>query len=82
MRFTLKVWLFTGIISPFFIALVLGTTYIHFNLMPKSTYMLDHINNGEQAKAWLSIYKEMKFRCQLGMILGVLSLPFICNIFV
>ena len=24
MRFTLKVWLFTGIISPFFIALVLG----------------------------------------------------------
>tara|TARA_B100000795_G_scaffold268507_2_gene255598 strand:- start:495 stop:947 length:453 start_codon:yes stop_codon:yes gene_type:complete len=65
-----------------FIALVLGTTYIHYNLMPKSTYMLEHINNGEQAKAWLGIYKEMKFRCQMGMILGVVSLPFICNIFV
>ena len=30
----------------------------------KSTYMLDHIDNGEQAKAWLA-YREMKLRCHL-----------------
>jgi uncharacterized protein YacL len=65
-----------------FIAIVLGTTYIHYTLMPKSTYMLEHIDNGEQSKAWLAIYKEMKFRCQMGMIMGVVSLPFFCRTFI
>ena len=64
-----------------FIAIVLGTTYIHYTLMPKSNYMLDHIDTAEQARAWLSIYKEMKKRCHIGMILGVVALPFVCEIF-
>ena len=42
------------------VAIVLGVTYAHYTLMPKSTYMLDHINNGEQASAWLGIYKVLK----------------------
>lgn len=65
-----------------FVAIVLGATYVHYTLMPKSTYMLDHIDNGEQAKAWLAIYKEMKFRCHMGMVIGVVALPFVCRIFV
>ena len=65
-----------------FIAIVLGVTYIHYTIMPKSTYMLEHINNQEQAKAWLGIYKEMKHRCHMGMILGVVALPFVCRVFV
>ena len=65
-----------------FVAIVLGVTYAHYTLMPKSTYMLDHIDNGEQAKAWLAIYREMKLRCHLGMIIGVIALPFICRVFV
>ena len=50
--------------------------------MPKSTYMLEHIDNADQARAWLGIYKEMKFRCQMGMVLGVVALPFVCRVFV
>ena len=50
--------------------------------MPKSTYMLDHIDNAEQARAWLGIYKEMKYRCHMGMVLGVVALPFVCRVFV
>ena len=46
--------------------------------MPKSTYMLNHIDNAEQAKAWLEIYKIMKYRCHLGMLLGIIALPFLC----
>jgi len=65
-----------------FVAIVLGTTYAHYTIMPKSTYMLDHIDNGEQSKAWLAIYREMKFSCHLGMLLGLISLPFVCRIFV
>ena len=65
-----------------FVAIVLGITYINYTVMPKSTYMLEHINNQEQAKAWLGIYKEMKHRCHMGMILGVVALPFVCRVFV
>lgn len=61
-----------------FVAIVLGFTYIHYTLFPKSTYMLEHIDTSEQAKAWLEIYKTMKNRCHIGMLLGVISLPFIC----
>ncbi len=61
-----------------FVALVLGVAYIHYTVMPKSTYMLEHIDTAEQAKAWLEIYKLMKTRCHLGMLLGVIALPFIC----
>ena len=32
-----------------FVALVLGVAYIHYTIMPKSTYILDHIENAEQA---------------------------------
>lgn len=63
-----------------FVAIVLGITYIHYTIMPKSTYMLEHIETPEQAKAWLEIYREMKKTCHMGMILGVVSLPFICYI--
>ena len=65
-----------------FVAIVLGITYGHYTIMPKSTYMLDHIDNAEQARAWLGIYKEMKHRCHMGMILGVVALPFVCRVFV
>lgn len=64
-----------------FVAIVLGVTYIHYTVMPKSTYMLDHIDNAEQARAWLQIYKHMKLNCHIGMALGVVALPFVCRIF-
>lgn len=63
-----------------FVAIVLGFTYIHYTLMPKSTYMLEHIETQEQAKAWLEIYKTMKTRCYTGMILGVIALPILCHV--
>lgn len=64
-----------------FVAIVLGVTYIHYTVMPKSTYMLEHIDNAEQARAWLEIYKHMKLNCHIGMALGVVGLPFVCRIF-
>ena len=64
-----------------FVAIVLGVNYIHYTLMPKSTYMLEHIDNAEQARAWLEIYKHMKLNCHIGMALGVVALPFVCRIF-
>lgn len=56
-----------------FILIALGTNYLIYSLYPKSTYMLEHINTPEQNKAWLKIYKEMKFRCTFGLVLGALG---------
>ena len=35
--------------------------------------MLEHLRSTEQNKAWLAIYKEMKLRCKIGLILGALG---------
>ena len=56
-----------------FILIALGTNYLMYSLYPKSTYMLEHLRSTEQNKAWLAIYKEMKLRCTLGLVLGALG---------
>lgn len=53
-----------------FVAIALGFNYVYYSLMPKSNYMLLHLDTPEQNAAWLEIYKEMKLRCMLGMIIG------------
>ena len=56
-----------------FVLLALGVNYLGYSLYPKSTYMLNHLHNAQQNKAWVAIYKEMKFRCMFGLILGALG---------
>ena len=56
-----------------FIAVSLGFNWIYYLLYPKTTYMLNHLSSSEQVKAWLAIYKEMKFRSYSGLILGVVG---------
>lgn len=56
-----------------FILIALGTNYLMYSLYPKSTYMLEHLKSPEQNRAWLAIYKEMKLRCKLGLVLGALG---------
>ena len=56
-----------------FILIALGTNYLMYSLYPKSTYMLEHLRCPAQNKAWLAIYKEMKMRCLIGLVLGALG---------
>ena len=56
-----------------FVTIALGTTWMFYTLYPKSTYMLLHLTTPEQNAAWLDIYKEMKMRCHIGLILGALG---------
>lgn len=63
-------------ISTFF-AITLFTTALYYLLMPKSDYMLNHLKGTEENKAWLSVYKTMKYRYLIGFILGALAaIPF------
>ena len=56
-----------------FVTIALGFNYLYYSLFPKSTYMLSHLESPDQVKAWLKIYKEMKFRCKFGFLLGILG---------
>ena len=56
-----------------FVVIALGVNYLFYSLHPKSTYMLLHLTSQQQNEAWLNIYKEMKLRCKLGLLLGVVG---------
>ena len=47
--------------------------YLYYILMKKSTYMIEHLNNKEQTKAWLDIYKTMQFKYHFGLLLGIIA---------
>lgn len=53
------------------------TNYFYYILSPKTTYMLNHINNAEQAKAWLIMYRSMQVYYHTGLVLGILAVALI-----
>ena len=56
--------------------IIFMTAVLFYTLSPKSDYMLNHINNNKESKAWLEIYKNMKHKYITGIILGgVASIP-------
>ncbi len=59
-------------ISMFF-GITLFVTALYYLLMPKSDYMLNHLKTPEENKAWLSVYKTMKYRYLIGFVLGALA---------
>ena len=56
-----------------FVVVSLFINHMYYVLYPKSTYMLKHLTSTEQNVAWLNIYKEMKLRCAIGVILGLIG---------
>jgi hypothetical protein len=56
-----------------FLAITIPISVIYYLLMPKSDWMLNHLKTPEQNKAWLEVYKTMKYRYLIGFILGSLS---------
>ena len=52
------------------------TNYLFYILYPKSDFMILHLENKEQIKEWLDIYKYMQFRYHLGFVLGIIALIF------
>ena len=56
----------------YFISLTLFSTYVIYNLYPKTKWMLNYLTNQEQITNWLAIYKSFKQSNYLGMIFGIL----------
>ena len=52
------------------LAIVVLVSSAYYGISTKSDYMLNHVTNGEESKAWLETYKTMKHRYATGFILG------------
>lgn len=49
------------------------TNYFFYMLHPKSKWMLNYLNDKEQVKAWLQMYRTMQFNYHLGLVLGIIG---------
>jgi uncharacterized membrane protein YkgB len=49
------------------------TNYFYYMLHPKSDWMLNHLQNKEEIKAWLQMYREMQFNYHMGLTLGIIA---------
>ena len=49
------------------------TNYFYYMLTPKSDWMLNHINNPEQTKLWLQLYRTMSVYYHTGLVLGIIA---------
>jgi hypothetical protein len=56
------------------IATAFVTNYFYYILSPKSDWMLDHITNKEEVKAWLLMYREMQYNYHMGLVLGIIAI--------
>lgn len=54
-------------------ATCLLTNYFYYILSPKTDWMLNHLNDKEQIKAWLQMYRAMQFNYHTGLVLGIIS---------
>ena len=47
------------------------TNYFYYILSPKTDWMLNHIQDAEQSKAWLQMYRSMQVYYHSGLVLGI-----------
>lgn len=49
------------------------TNYFYYMIHPKSDWMLNHLQNREEIRAWLQMYREMQFNYHTGFVLGIIA---------
>ena len=49
------------------------TNYFFYMLYPKTDWMLNHVSNQQQTRAWLIMYREMSFNYHAGLVLGIVA---------
>ena len=49
------------------------TNYFYYILHPKSDWMLKHLQNKEEIRAWLQMYREMQYNYHTGLALGIIG---------
>ena len=49
------------------------TNYFYYIIHPKSDWMLNHIQNKQEVRAWLQMYREMQYNYHMGLVLGIIA---------
>ena len=62
-------------------AITLVVNYFYYILSPKSSYMIEHLKDIEQNKAWLKIYRMMQIKYHIGLIFGIIAVMFFAYAF-
>lgn len=52
------------------------TNYFYYILSPKSDWMLNHIDDAQQARAWLYVYRKHQVAYHGGLALGLVAMGF------
>ena len=55
------------------VATAFVTNYFYYMLSPKSDWMLEHLQNKEEIKSWLLMYREMQYNYHMGLVLGIIA---------
>jgi uncharacterized membrane protein YkgB len=63
------------------VATAFVTNYFYYMLSPKSDWMLNHMNNQEEVKAWLKMYREMQYNYHIGLVLGIIAVGILAYAF-
>jgi hypothetical protein len=63
------------------IATAFVTNYLYYMIHPKSDWMLNHLQNKEEIRAWLQMYKEMQFNYHIGITFGIIAVGFLAFAF-
>jgi len=63
----------SGSLVCFVVAISFLTNYFYYILSPKSDWMLTHIKDPEQTKAWLAMYRGMQVYYHTGLVFGLLA---------
>lgn len=49
------------------------TNYFYYILHPKQDWMLNHIEDKDQIRNWLQMYREMQYNYHFGLVLGIVG---------
>tara|TARA_B100000902_G_C27321693_1_gene925087 strand:- start:354 stop:776 length:423 start_codon:yes stop_codon:yes gene_type:complete len=55
-------------------AITFTSNYLYYILSPKTTYMVQHLDNKEQINEWLKIYRTMQVKYHTGLVLGIVAI--------
>ena len=55
------------------LVIIILTSVLFYTVMPKSDYMVNHLTTADQMKAWMDVYRTMKYRYYLGFLFGTLT---------
>lgn len=56
-----------------FVVIVKFVACLVYLMYPKSDYFLKHVENKEQAAAWVDVYTEMRYNVFFGFVLGMIG---------